>query len=84
MREFCVASSLCSVVHGVRSSLAIMLLRTRAGCYTLCCGCLCLVSLFLMVLWVGLRSVIVAFPGPTHMLSHNVEHQITFENLKKQ
>ena len=35
-----------------------------AGCFTLCYGCLCL----FFVSSVGLRSVIVAFLGHTHLL----------------
>ena len=34
----------------------------------LCVVAVCVLCLFLTVLWVGLQSVIVAFPGHTHLL----------------
>ena len=40
----------------------------RGGCFTLLFGCSVL-CLFLMVRWVGLQLVIVAFPGHTHFLN---------------
>ena len=57
-------SLFCGVVLGVFSSLE----EVRVGCFTLCCGCLSVLSLILTAPWVGLHSVIVVFPGHTHFL----------------
>ena len=67
----CVWSLFCNTVLSVPSSFEIILLRKRAGCFTLIvlllsCGCYWHVSLFLVVPWVGLHCVTVAFPGQTH------------------
>ena len=64
MREFCVWYLFCGVILGVLSSLAIILLRKRE-----------LVALYFskwslslpQVAGVALQSVIVAFPGHTHL-----------------
>ena len=46
----------CGVVLGIISSLAIILLRKRAGCFTKnnCVVAVYVLYLFLIVLWVGL------------------------------
>ena len=56
----------------VFSSFVIIWLRMRASCFTLWFCCLVAVSvlcLFLAMLWVGLKTVIVAFPGHTCFLN---------------
>ena len=51
----------------VFSSFAIILLRKRELAPFLCCGCKC--SVFFLTMWkAGLRSVIMPFPGHTHLL----------------
>ena len=65
---FCVGSMFCGVVLGVLSSLAINLLRKRELVALLCVVAVCVLCLFLKVLWVGLQSVIVTFLGQTHLL----------------
>ena len=56
------------VVLGVLTSLAIIGEEERAGCFTLI---LLLLSMFCFSLslmpWIGLQSVIAAFPGHTHL-----------------
>ena len=54
---------ICGGVFGALSSLhvAIILLFDRVGCFfKVGCGCLCVLCLFLAMLWVYLRSVSVA------------------------
>ena len=41
----------------------------RSDGFTLIVLTVCVLCLFLMVLWVGLQFVIVAFPGHTHFFS---------------
>ena len=59
----------CGVVVGALDSLAIILLRKGevVALIQLCCGC-CDLCLFLIKLWVGLQSVIVACPDQTHLI----------------
>ena len=66
-------SMFCYVVLCVFSSLAIILMgkRERASCFARLLSYRCIVTinvmwLFLTVPWVGLQSVIVAFPYHTH------------------
>ena len=59
-------SLFCGVVHGVLSSLENILLRKRELVALLCVVAVCVLCLFLRVLWVGLWSVIAALPGHTH------------------
>ena len=63
---FCLWSLFCYVKQNVLSSFAIILLRNR-GLY---CNCLTVsvLWLFLTVPWVGLRCVMVVFPGQAYLL----------------
>ena len=60
----CVRLLFSDLVLGVLTSLATILLgkRKRAGCFVLWLSVVCL---FLAVLWVGIQSEIVEFPGHT-------------------
>ena len=51
----------------ILSSLAIILLRKRELVATICVVTVCVLFLILAVLWVGLQSVILAFPGHRHL-----------------
>ena len=53
----------CGVVFSVHSNFAIILLK-KSGCRV----AYCVSCLFFVVPWVGMWSVIVAFPGHTHLL----------------
>ena len=63
---FCVVSLFCGVVLSIFSSIVIVLA-------VLCVLCLCPT-----LPWVGLQSVIVAFPGHTHLLFHRFRHYLIF------
>ena len=52
----------CDVILGALLSLAIILLRKRAGLFN-CVVAVCVLCLFLTVPWVGLQSVFKASPG---------------------
>ena len=59
------------MILSVLSGLAIVLLRKweLVSLQLLCCVVVvCVLCLFLTVPWAGLQSVIVAFPGHTHLL----------------
>ena len=64
----CVGSLSFCVVLGVLTSLAIIWLRKRESCvlYFICVKAVYVLCLFLLVLWGGLQSVVVAFPGHSH------------------
>ena len=64
----CVQSFVLCVFLYVLSCLAIILLRKRELIDLLCVVAVSVSCLFLMLPWVGLRSVIVAFPSYTHLL----------------
>ena len=60
------------LVIGVLSSLAINLLRKKTLVdliqFKVFGSCLSVLCLIIIMLWVGLLSVIMAFPGHTHLL----------------
>ena len=58
----CAHSSLATISKRKRKLVALLLLFYR------CIVTICLLSLFLTVLWVGLQYAIVVFPGHTHYL----------------
>ena len=69
----CVLSLFCTVVPGVLSSVAIISLRKRElvvlpNLPSYCHVAVSIVCLLLVVPWVGLQCVIVAFPGHTRLL----------------
>ena len=67
----CNCSMFCSTLLYVHSSFAIILMEKRELVALLSLSSWCLVMvvwLFLVVHWVGLRSVIVVFPDHTHLL----------------
>ena len=72
-----VGSLLFGVVLCVFSTLAIILLRKRES-WLLSFNCVvavCVLGLFLTMPWVGLLSVIVAFPGHTHLLLERLDRK---------
>ena len=73
MTSCCVGPSFCGVVLGVQS-IAIALLRKRELVALFSCVvAVCALCLFLAVPWVALRSVIVVFPGHTHLIFEHHE-----------
>ena len=77
--EFCVWSLYCCAVLCVRSSFAIIplgkgelvvLLLLSSGCYMY--AAVIVLCLFLVVPWVCLWCVIVAFPGHSHLRFHSI------------
>ena len=70
---FCVCSMFCCALFCVLSIFAIILIGKKAPIALLCSSSWCLVIiivllLFLVVPWVGLQCVIVAFTDHTHLL----------------
>ena len=64
----CLGPLLCGVVIGVLSSLTIILLKKRERyIFVLIKKAVCVLCLFLVVPWVGLKSVVVTFPGHTNL-----------------
>ena len=69
-------------VLSVLSSFATILPRKRGLVYFNCHLTVCVLCLFLAVRWVGLLSVIVAYPGHTHLFSKENAKCLYYSSLK--